>query len=996
MKKFGEYGVHASMMDWLEDAGWETWGRPERNIWGSEKLDDKYDRDKDQVVYWEILKDKIVELNDRIDRSGAEEVLESLKRDLTTENLVEGNKKFYKILRNGKLYKLGPEYDNETIRVRLVAHPDDPEFDYRIEDNRFDAVTELPVKRLSRTGIRPDIVLFINGIPLVPIELKSQSQQTGVDDAISDMKEYEAAEPRLFTPGLFNAVCDGEKFQYAAVGAAEKFYFPWYSEFYTEGDYQPEDAVKSLFQPDKLMDIFRYFVFYESNNAKVVPRFMQYRSANLILDRVRKGRPRKGLIWHTQGSGKSYTMLFAAYKGKKSPRIKDRQYLLIVDRKKLDEQMADTLSDIDFPAYQVAERIDHLGKLLSEPKGQLILTTIHKFEDVNTEVRANLDLEAVVMADEAHRFMEKDLGNRLNATIPPKNNFYFGFTGTPVVEGESPEDRNTFREFSPEEDEGYLHRYSLREGERDGVIIPVTFTLKDLEWEIPDETAMDERFEQSFDDMDQEERHRVLRKYVNKTELSELQPRVEKLAEDIHSHYDSHLKPIGLKGMVVTPSKKAACRFGKELKRRMGDENVQVVISQAKSDDPEIQEHYISDDEERKVIKEFKDEEKNPKILVVCDKLLTGFDAPVLKTIYLDKEMKNHNLLQAVARTNRPREGKSNGQIVDYTGIFKNPEAILEYEDAEFVARAARSDDEIAEEFLEILDELIDFFSDLELDGRPETMRKCKVRLEKDPKLATKFKNKYGEAEEKYESISPHPKLGTEAVERKWSIVSQIYRKFTKTDEGRDPLGDEIRKKTHDILERHIKFGDVETTGNVEYDLPDREVKVVDDVPDEVNVVDEGGRIRRSLQSLESQNLVYSTLSERVKSIMEQWRSDDLSPSEALEEIEKIKEREEEIKQDKEERGLTDSEYALLQLIVNKYDDYVSEEKLAENLASRIYESVSDLSFDGNLPEVKRQIRREIIGILVEEDLAELAKGDEDDFMEDVTDYLVANEREER
>lgn len=941
------------MMDWLGGVGWDTWGVPERNIWGGEQLDDKYDRDRDQVVYWEIFKKKIVELNEKIDMGAAEEVVESLKRDLTAENLIEGNKEFYKILRNGKLFKLGPEYDNETIRVRLIAHPDDPEFDYQIEDNRFDAVTEFSFQRLSKSAIRPDIVLFVNGIPLVPIELKSQSQQTGVEDAISDMKEYEAAEPRLFVPGLFNAVCDGDKFEYAAVGASESFYFPWYSESYSEGDYQPEDAVRALFRPDKLLDIFRYFVFYEGHDSKIVPRFMQYQAANRILDRIQTGEPRKGLIWHTQGSGKSYTMLFSAYKGKKSPRIKDRQYLLIVDRKKLDEQMAKTLSDIDFPAYAVAQNIKHLERLLGQNKGQLILTTIHKFGDVDTEIKADLDLETVVMADEAHRFMEKDLGNRLSATIPPKNNFYFGFTGTPVVEGKSEKDRNTFREFSPKEDGGYLHRYSLREGERDGVITPVTFTLKDIEWEIPDEVGMDERFEESFDDMGPEERRKVLRKYVNRTELSELRPRLEKVVENISSHYRSHLAPIGLKGMVVTPSKRAARLYGEELMKHMGRDKVKIIVSQSKKDDPELRKHYLSDEEERKIIDQFKDEEKNPKILVVCDKLLTGFDAPVLKTLYLDKEMKNHNLLQAVARTNRPREGKANGNIVDYTGIFKDPEAILQYDDVEFVARAARSDDEIADEFLELLDELIGFFSDLDLDGRPETMRKCKVKLKKNVRLSVKFKNKYEKAEDKYESVSPHRKLGREEVERKWSIVTQIYREFKKTDEGEDPLGDEIRAKTHDILKEHIKFGDIETTANVEYDLPDREVKVLDDVPDEVNVVDAGGRLRRSLQRLESQNLVYSTLSERVRSIMEKWRSDQLSASEALEEIEEVRDREEKIQQNQKDRGLSDSEFAILQLIVNKYDDYIGSEEEAEDIAREIKEEVSDLTFSGNLPEVK-------------------------------------------
>lgn len=247
MKKFGEYGVHTSMMEWLEDIGWETWGQPERNRWGSEKLDDKYDRDKDQVVYWEILKDKIVELNRRIDRSDAKEVVESLKRDLTTENLVEGNKKFYKILRNGKLHKLGPEYDNETIRVRLIAHPDDPEFDYRIEDNRFDAVTEFPVKHLSRSAIRPDVVLFVNGIHLVPMELKSQSQQTGVEDAIADIKEYEAANPGYLLPDFSTPYVTEKSSSTPRSGPPKSFTSPGIPSFTLRGITSPETPLNRYF-----------------------------------------------------------------------------------------------------------------------------------------------------------------------------------------------------------------------------------------------------------------------------------------------------------------------------------------------------------------------------------------------------------------------------------------------------------------------------------------------------------------------------------------------------------------------------------------------------------------------------------------------------------------------------------------------------------------------------------------------------------------------------
>lgn len=989
MKKFGEYGVHTSMMEWLDDAGWETWGAPERNEWGSEELDERYGREQDEVVYWAILKEKIVELNEKIDEAAAGDVIASLKRDLNVENLVESNRQFYNILRGGKKHTLGPEYDNETIKVRLIAHPDDQARDYSLEDNRFDAVTEFPVK--LGDSIRPDVVLFVNGIPLVPVELKSMTTDSDVHDAVSDMKDYEEKEPRLFVPSLFNVAADGDMLKYAAPGAPSSFYFPWYSEEWDGEGLQPFDATTSLLRPETLMDIFRYFVFYEENQEKIVPRYMQYQAANRILDRVQRGEPRKGLIWHTQGSGKSYTMLFTAYKGKKSPNITDRQYLVIVDRQKLDEQMADTLASIDFPSYDVAKSIDNLGELLGEENGKLILTTIQKFADVDTDVQADLDLETVVMADEAHRFMEKDLGNRLHTTVPPDENFYFGFTGTPVKEGESSADRNTFREFSADEDGGYLHRYSLREGERDGVITPVTFTLKDIGWDIPDEAAMDAGFERSFEDLDEEERQGVLREYVNSTELSELRPRMERVVEDIYKHYEAHLEPIEFKGMVVTPSRRAAALYGDELEKYLPPGSVEVVISSSGDDPQEMQRHHLSDEEERDVIKRFKKPDEDPKILVVCEKLLTGFDAPVLKTLFLDQEMRNHRLLQAIARTNRPMDGKTNGEIVDYTGIFKDPDAVLEYDDVEFVSRAARNTDELAEEFLEVLNDLMDTFEDIDLNGRPETMQSCKVRLAKNPQLARTFEKRYQEAEDLYEAVSPHKMLGTDEVERKWSIITQIYRVHRKTEEGGDPLDDDVRAKTRSLLEKHIEFGDVETAATVDYEMPDRDVREVEGLPDEVLLVDEGGRLRRTLEDRDDRNLVYANLSDRVKRIMERWESDKISAREALEEIQDIKEQEERIENLQDELGLSDAEFAVYQLLVTNHRETVGSEEAAADIASQVGDAVADLNFDGNMTEVQRVVRREIIHVLVYRDLTELAK--DDDFLSAATGYVMANGR---
>jgi len=984
MKRFDESGVEGAFLDWLESAGWNTWGDPEEDRWGSTILDQRFDRGTEEVIYWGILRKKIVELNEKIDEKEAGDIIESLKRDLTVENLIEGNKKFYKMLRNGKKHTLGPEYDNETIRVRLIAHPDDPDYDYSLDQNRYDAVTQFQVE--WRSSVRPDIVLFINGIPFVNIELKSTAQDSTVEDAVRDMKSYERKEKRLFVPGLMNAVCDGKIFKYAAIGAKEEFYFPWYPDDFEDGQYQPKRATTTLFKPETLMDIFRYFVFYEGSNTKIVPRFMQYYAANRIIARIKKGEPKKGLIWHTQGSGKSYTMLFAAYKGKKSPNIEDKQYLLIVDRKKLDEQMADTLAAIDFPAYEVAESIEDLERILGENKSQLILTTIHKFGGIDEKVDADVDLETVVMADESHRFMERKLASKLKHAI--SNDFYFGFTGTPVKEGNNPEDRNTFQEFSPK-GEGYLHRYSLKEGERDDVITEVTFTLKNIPWDIPDEFLMDREFKAEFSDLDSDERKEILKKYVNQTELSELRERLEKVVADIVQHYNENLKPNGFKGMVVTPSRRAAALYGDELEKYFDPKEVKVVISSSGEDTEEVQRHYMTDEEERKTIKNFKEEE-NPKLLVVCDKLLTGFDAPILKTLYLDKDMKNHNLLQAIARTNRPMEGKENGEIVDYAGVFVDPEKVLEYDDVEFVTQVARNTDELVDEFLEKLDQLIGFFEDIEFENDPETFQQCVVELKKDQEKGDRFETLYKEAENKYESVSPHEKLGEKEVEEKWAIVSQIYRDYK--SKGEEGLSRDVREKTRKILEKYIEFDELGPGKKVDYEVTERDIEVVDEELDpDYEVVNEGGDIRHVFKKNEPKNPVYDSLSERVKQIMKRWRHEELSAEEALHELEEVKQEEKEIKSEKEERGLNDIEFSLFKLLRKKYDDFVSGEKEAEDIARIIGEKVEDLSLKGNISQIKQDLRGTLIETLVEEGKTDLIKYNNRAFLGDAIQYIMAN-----
>lgn len=999
-QKFTESSVEQKILNLLAESGWDVHGSAgeDKENWGAVKLDERYDRDLKDVVYWERLKDKIVEINDDIDEYDATDVIEKLKRKIDTENLVEGNKKFYKRLRNG--IKHTPGEQEEQIYVDLIDWPDKgtpaKRNDYFRQHNDLTAANQFRVHRKSK--IRPDIVLFINGLPIVPIELKATGEDTTIEEGIEDMRQYEDDEPRLFVPALMNAVCDGKKFRYAAVGAGEEFYFPWRSanaDPESADYYEPRDAVTGLLTPDTLRDILRYFVFYEDNDAKIVPRHMQYQATNRIITRIQNGEPRKGLVWHTQGSGKSYTMLFTAHKAKRLQDLDDAQYVLIVDRQKLNEQMEDTLHSIDFPSFSVADSIDHLEELLAHPKGQLILTTIQKFQNTDEDINADVELPTVVMVDEAHRFQEAKLGNRLKAALD-EGFFYFGFTGTPVAEGTNEKDRNTFDEFSPE-GEDYLHRYSIEQGKTDGVITRVTFTEAQVKWDISKEALeeMDIEYEKEFNDLDPDEKHEILRKYVNKTELAELKPRLRKVVNKIQHHYRNNVQPNGFKGMVVTPSRRAAALYGNELETYLDPEEVQVVITTSGDDPEEIQRHHLSSEDERDVVQDFK-KNKNPKILVVCDKLLTGFDAPILKTMYLDKPMKNHNLLQAIARTNRPMEGKENGEIIDYQGVFENIEDVLEYDDF-VIEHAVIETDKLVKEFTTLLDDLFAMFEDIAFTGDPEELKNAVVSLEKNPSKARTFETTYERAQNLWEALMPHEALGKDDIESRWDTITQVFARFKAAERGEETVtGNDVREKTREILERHMDVEDVTHGETVEYEIPEHEVETdeLEQTQPAYGFIVRAKQKTDTLEVEQERNPAYQSLSQRVKEIIEDWRNDDITAEQGRELLNEVEDNEDDIEEEQNERGLTDEEYAIYRLLIDDYTDHVAGPDEARNLAQAIGTATEDASIGGNLSEVERNLEGTIITTLASHDKVELCKGENRQFVSAAVEYIVANRRD--
>jgi len=414
-----EEGIEESVLRWLSgipilpDAlQWTPWN-PDSGEGGA-KLDEETGREKSEVVYWKILRKQLVQINEEVTEENVGKLLSVLRRQMSHDGLMAGNKAVHRLLLEGQDFEAS--HNNGTTKrvyARLIDFTDPA-------NNRFDAVSQMRVVRGH--SVRPDITLLVNGLPVVQMELKSQAQDNDYADAISDLQTYEEQVPRFFYPTLLNVAADTREFRYGGVGASEKFYFPWSKapeQFRVEGN-PMKQATYALLNPATLLDILQGYVFYErkeGGNSKIVPRHMQYYATREILGRIQEGAgdpenaKKRGLIWHTQGSGKSYTMLFAAKQLLERQPIPNPQVFILVDTDKLARQMADNLAAIGFERYEVCRKIAHLQEVIEKGKSQLVLTTMHAFEDVDPGVQSNPNV--VVMADEAHRFMEKELGSRL-------------------------------------------------------------------------------------------------------------------------------------------------------------------------------------------------------------------------------------------------------------------------------------------------------------------------------------------------------------------------------------------------------------------------------------------------------------------------------------------------------------------------------------------------------------------------------------------------------
>ena len=639
-------------------------------------------RGVNEVLVESQVKEALLRLNPEVQAKPelADEVIYKLRAILISVNqigLVKANEEFFLWLTGEKTMPFGE--NNHHVSVRLIDFDD-------LSNNQYVITNQYRIHH-RETKI-PDVVMMINGIPVVVGEAKTpiRPSVSWLDGANDIHNIYENAVPQLFVPNILSFATEGKELFYGAIRCPLDFWAPWRLENDDDqiakrlGLGEVGKELKNLLSPARLLDIMRNFSLFTNNSKKqrmkIIPRFQQYEGANKLVQRVIDGKIKKGLIWHFQGSGKSLLMVFAAQKLRREAALKSPTVIVLVDRTDLDTQISGVFNAADVANVESTDSIKELQQMLERDTRKIIISMIHKFRDAkpNMNTRDNI----IVLVDEAHRTQEGDLGRQMRAALP--NAFLFGLTGTPVNKA----DQNTFWAFGAEEDQGgYMSRYTFHDSIRDGATLPLHFEPRLVDVHV-DKDALDEAFANFKDSagLTDEEADTLNQKSAKMATFLKAPERVKKIVNDIAEHFKEKVLPHGFKAMIVTPDRLACVQYKEELDKHFPEESSKIVISTTANDEFEFKKKWgIDKSQQEKIVDQFNDAASELKFIIVTAKLLTGFDAPILQTMYLDKSIKDHTLLQAICRTNRLFPNKTFGRIVDYFGVFDDAAKALEFDE---------------------------------------------------------------------------------------------------------------------------------------------------------------------------------------------------------------------------------------------------------------------------------------------------------------------------
>jgi type I restriction enzyme, R subunit len=653
-------GVQRPLTNYAVEAGWQLIDQ-EQALY--------LRRGEQGLVFHDVVAEQLQRLNPGVvDHQRAEDIVSRLTRVAPT---IAGNLDAWEFLNGMKTVFVEDERRERNVKLLDPVNP---------EMNTFHVTEEfIYYNGIHRT--RPDIVFLINGIPVVVVETKKANHLEGVAEALEQIRRYHRESKELMAVLQLHALTHLVQYYYGATwNLSRKGLFNWRDE--QAGDF--ETLVKTFFAPRRVLRVLTEFILFTRKDdelSKVVLRPHQMQAVERAVVRAADTQRKRGLVWHTQGSGKTYTMITLAKRLVEDPKFKNPTVLMLIDRNELQEQLFRNLSEVGFENAVVTESKRHLQKLLRDDHRGLIVTMIHKFDDVPADL--NTRENVYVLVDEAHRTTGGDLGNYLVGALP--NATLIGFTGTPI--DKTSYGKGTFKVFGADDPTGYLDKCSISDSIRDGTTVRLHYQLAPNELRVDVETLEREflNLADSEGVSDVEELNRVLERAVTLGNMLKNEGRVDQVAQFVAEHYKSTIEPMGYKAFLVGVDRWACAKYKEALDKYLDPSYSRVVYSAGHNDPPELGRYHLSEEQENEVRKAFRDPRREPKILIVTEKLLTGFDAPILYGMYLDKPMRDHVLLQAIARVNRPYEDENGlpkpaGFILDFVGIFTKLEQALSFD----------------------------------------------------------------------------------------------------------------------------------------------------------------------------------------------------------------------------------------------------------------------------------------------------------------------------
>ncbi|MCG1265145.1 type I restriction endonuclease subunit R [Staphylococcus epidermidis] len=713
--QFNEDDLEQVALEWLQSLGYDYKKGNEISVTG---LTPERKSDKDVILH-ERLEKALKKINSEIHPRFIEKAIHELTLE-KSPNLLENNLTFHENLINGIEIE---DYDDEGQSIVEIVKIVDFE---HTQNNDFLAVNQFTIVNGDYTK-RPDIVLFINGLPIVVIELKNSTNETvGVEDGYHQLVTYKMRIPQLFTFNEILVTSDGINTKAGSLTANYDRFMTWRSK---DGETESSSSLASLdvlihgmLNPNTLLDLIRYFVLFQDDGkghiSKILAAYHQYYAVNKAVDRALlassgQGDGKGGVIWHTQGSGKSLTMVF--FSGKLIQMLNNPTLVVVTDRNDLDNQLYSTFvkskgrsgKGLLRQTPKQAETRKELKSLLSVESGGIVFTTMQKFEpDQNETTMAALTKRknVIVMADEAHRtqygfnakYDDKGEGIKygyakyLRDALP--NATFVGFTGTPVAST----DKNTQMVFG-----NYIDVYDMTQAVADGSTVKIYYESRVIPLNLPQNLDLDRAYNDITEDQEEDVKQRLKSKWSRIEALAGAKPRVEALAKDIIQHFETRQQAMKGKGMIVTMSRRIAVDLYDEIIRLKpewhsddDDKGVIKVVMTGSSSDPASFQRHIGPKKRRNLLeKRMKDVNDELQLVIVRDMWLTGFDVPSMHTMYIDKPMKGHNLMQAIARVNRVFKDKPGGLIVDYVGIAESlKEALKEYTESDQAQTAIDTD----------------------------------------------------------------------------------------------------------------------------------------------------------------------------------------------------------------------------------------------------------------------------------------------------------------